>query len=51
MAFYNNPGNYPATYAPYFQPQGNPAITWVQGEAAAKSWYVAPGSTVPEQRA
>ena len=45
MAFYNNPGNYPAAYAPYFQPHGNPAITWVQGEAAAKSWYVAPGST------
>lgn len=25
--------------------QGNNGLTWVQGESAAKSWYVAPGTT------
>lgn len=36
---------YPASYQPpvYFQ---QPGLTWVQGEAAAKSYLVAPGATV-----
>ena len=49
MAYYN-PG-FPATYQPMYQPpvqqqnqQGG--IIWVQGEAAAKSYLVAPGCTV-----
>lgn len=29
-----------------FQPNQNNGITWVQGENAAKSYYVAPGCTV-----
>lgn len=44
---------YPASYQPLFQPVQAPAqqaqqsgIIWVQGEAAAKSYLVAPGSTV-----
>ena len=51
MAYY---GGFPATYQPvipspqYQQPQ--PAqqggLIWVQGEAAAKSYMVAPGNTV-----
>ena len=47
MAYYN----YPVNYQPYMQ-QSMPAantqqgIIWVQGEAAAKSYLVAPGSTV-----
>lgn len=48
MAYYNNGGFYPAAYAPYYPQQnnaGNNGLTWVQGEAAAKSWYVAPGTT------
>ena len=52
MAYFNNgfPVNYqPAYQAPQFQAQ-QPAqqggIIWVQGEAAAKSYLVAPGSTV-----
>ena len=36
--------NYP--YQPYLQQQNN-GIIWIQGEAAAKSYLVAPGSTVP----
>ncbi len=37
--------------APMFQPpvqqrQDNSALNWVQGEAGAKSWFVAPGATV-----
>lgn len=59
MAYYNN---FPATYQPMFQPQYpvmqtpqqnvQPAaqqqggITWVQGEAGAKSYLVAPNTTV-----
>ena len=58
MAYY---GGYPATYQPIYQPvqyqqpaapsaqaaQGQSSgLIWVQGEAAAKSYLVAPGSTV-----
>ena len=52
MAYYNGyPGNYQQMYqAPYqTQPQpqqGQTGLIWVQGEAAAKSYLVAPGSTV-----
>ena len=53
MAYYNYPVSYqPAAYQPYMQ-QNPPAaansqqgIIWVQGEAGAKSYLVAPGSTV-----
>lgn len=42
---YNYP-YYPTSYnMPYQQPQQNNGLTWVQGEAAAKSWYVPPGTT------
>ena len=50
MAYYN-PG-FPATYQPVYQapaPQQQNqqgGIIWVQGEAAAKSYLVAPGCTV-----
>ena len=52
-----NPG-FPAGYQPYFpqyqyqnvqpqpQPQQNSGVIWVQGEAGAKSYLVAPGNTV-----
>ncbi|MBP5728577.1 MAG: hypothetical protein J6Y48_16010 [Clostridia bacterium] len=42
-----NPYNiYPATYHnPYLQQQNN-SIIWVQGEAGAKSYLVAPNNTV-----
>lgn len=41
---YNN--YFPAGYQ-YYQPQQqNNGITWVQGEAAAKSWFVPPNHTV-----
>ena len=50
MAYYNG---FPVTYPMYqpqqpVQPQQNQqsGIIWVQGEAAAKSYLVAPGSTV-----
>ena len=56
MAYYN--GGFPATYQPMYQPQqyqpmqtqapqnaGN-GLIWVQGEQAAKSYLVAPNSTV-----
>lgn len=58
MAMFNN---YPATYQPYYpatyQPVGVPSqntsqqsqnsgIIWVQGEAGAKSYLVAPNTTV-----
>ena len=54
MAYYNG---FPATYQPMYQapqyqapvqPQQNQqnGIIWVQGESAAKSYLVAPGSTV-----
>ena len=42
--------NYFPTNYPYYQPtqaQGNTSLIWVQGEAAAKSYYVAPNNTVP----
>ena len=47
MAFYNG---FPATYQPVYtpvqpQPQQN-GIIWVQGEAGAKSYLVAPNNTV-----
>lgn len=53
MALYNN--GYPATYQQYYQPQPQPqqyphiasnGIIWVQGEAGAKSYLVAPNTTV-----
>ena len=31
-------------YNPYYQ-QNNGGLIWIQGEAAAKSWYVQPGTT------
>ena len=59
MAYYNG---FPATYQPMYQPQqyqtpvmqttqqaqqaGNGSIIWVQGEQAAKSYLVAPNSSV-----
>ena len=53
MAYYNG---FPATYQPIYpvqgpqfstqQPQQNNGIIWVQGEAGAKSYMVAPNSTV-----
>lgn len=51
---YNNgfPMSYPQMYAqPYQQPQmaqnqGNNAMIWVQGESGAKSYLVAPNTTV-----
>ena len=46
MAYYNG---FPATYQPMYQipqqPQQN-GIIWVQGEAGAKSYLVAPNNTV-----
>lgn len=48
MALYNN--GYPATYVnPYaqnYQPAQNSGIIWIQGEAAAKSYLVAPNTSV-----
>ena len=52
MALYNN--GFPASYPYYggYNQQGNTytqqnsGITWVQGESAAKSWFVAPNTTV-----
>ena len=51
MALYN--GGFPATYTPYYapvQPQTQPSsqgsLIWVQGEAGAKSYLVAPNTTV-----
>lgn len=50
MALYNN--GFPQAYQPYIpqpQPQApahNNAIIWVQGEAGAKSYLVAPNTTV-----
>jgi len=57
MAMFN--GGFPASYSPmYYQPQFQPTlpqqpaqpqntgITWVQGEAGAKSYMVAPNTTV-----
>ncbi len=48
MAYYNNYPYQPVSYAPMQNPQQNQqgGIIWVQGEAAAKSYLVAPGSTV-----
>ena len=49
---YTNPYLYqPRNYTVNPYPQNTPSqnggnIIWVQGEAAAKSWYVNPGSTV-----
>lgn len=38
---------FPATYQPIYQPPAKPSgIIWVQGEAGAKSYLVAPNSTV-----
>ena len=54
MALFNN--GYPATYAPMYQPytpvqpqnvaQPSGGLIWVQGEAGAKSYLVAPNTTV-----
>ncbi len=53
MAFNNGfPMTYPQMYAqPSYQPQaaqnqGNTGIIWIQGESAAKSYLVAPNTTV-----
>ena len=48
MALYNNgyPVNYPQFYAPQMQNNNNNSIIWVQGEAGAKSYLVAPNNTV-----
>ena len=51
MAYYNNgyPGNYQQIYQPQYpqQNQNNQnGLIWVQGEAAAKAYLVAPGCTV-----
>ena len=51
MAYYNNgfPANYQQMYQPPYQQQAQNSpggLIWVQGEAAAKSYLVAPGSTV-----
>ena len=48
MAYYNG---FPATYQPmyqqpYQQTQQNTGIIWIQGEAGAKSYLVAPNTTV-----
>lgn len=40
-----NYGFNPMPYNYYGQNNGN-SLNWVQGESAAKAWYVAPGSTV-----
>lgn len=37
--------NYP--YQPYMQQQPSGGIIWIQGEAAAKSYLVAPNTSVP----
>ncbi len=34
------------TFQPPIYKQDNSGFQWVQGEAAAKSWFVAPGATV-----
>ena len=47
MALYNN--GYPSSYQQYYYPQAqqqNSSIIWVQGEAGAKSYLVAPNTTV-----
>jgi hypothetical protein len=51
MAYYNG---FPATYQPMYQQpyqqtqqQMNSNLIWVQGEAGAKSYLVAPNTTVP----
>ena len=50
MAAYNNgfPINYQQAYYPQYQQQAtqNHGIIWVQGEAGAKSYLVAPNNTV-----
>lgn len=44
MAYFNG---FPATYPQYYQqPQQQNGLIWVQGEAGAKSYLVAPNSTV-----
>ena len=49
MAFFNGYPNYQQMNAyqqPYQQQRQQSGVIWVQGEAAAKSYLVAPGSTV-----
>ena len=44
MAYFNG---FPATYPQYYQqPQQNGSPIWIQGEAAAKSYLVAPNTTI-----
>lgn len=44
---YNFPTNYQPMYYPVQQPaQQNNSVIWVQGEAGAKSYLVAPNTTV-----
>ena len=49
MAYFNG---FPATYqpmyqAPVMQTQQSSGLVWVQGEQAAKSYLVAPNTTIP----
>ena len=49
MAYYANPYMNQYSYmpqAPAQQPAQQTGVNWVQGEAAARSWMVAPNSTV-----
>ena len=50
MPYYNSPYQPYNLYSPTAQPQQaqqqNTGIIWVQGEAGAKSYYVAPNTTV-----
>lgn len=52
MAYNYFPNNYPAAVLPQYQtyqqsqPQAPQNLIWVQGEAGAKSYLVAPNSTV-----
>lgn len=47
MALYNNYPYQPMYYPQYQQPQqSNTGVIWVQGEAGAKSYLVAPNTTV-----
>lgn len=49
MALYNNgyPATYPYMVQPQYQaPQQQNGIIWIQGEAAAKSYLVAPNTSV-----
>ena len=42
MAYYQNPYQ----FQPNYQNQQNTGVNWVQGEAGARSWMLAPNQTV-----